>query len=215
MLTITKQYKLGRAISYYDLTDELEGKTKEKIDKNTVAKYCDNGDVINAKVQWWQGSPIIRVKTPNVPIVRIDNEGNVLGAAEKTVRNNTQTVVEKAPSAESRVVGKLNNKRTSKSEISYAGYDYKNVNEHEELNRTVDYTGLNTVGDLFDKIASDFRLSNAELYKREFAKKVNVNKALASLAPSTLQIIQSSIATYLMNMAHDEINKVYMKYFIR
>lgn len=222
MLTITRQYKKGRAVILYDLTDALENKTVERVTKDEVVKQCENGQIHNAKIQWWEGKPIVRLQSANVPIVKIDDSGEIIGTAEKAVRgtNKKEASTPKEQkvtdvSSKGTVIGKINKSRISKESISYAGYDYRNIVEQQELSKSIDYSKIETLNDLFSNIALEFHLQRTEEYRNQISKKVNLDKKISSLQQSYLAAIQSSMATYMMNMAHDEINKTYIKYNVR
>lgn len=223
MYEIIRGYKKGRAVMFYDVLDQVENKKSEMISKDDIVKLCNDGKVVNAKIQMWQGAAIVRVSTKDLPLVKLDDNNNIVGVAYQAVRsgnraietNGRQCACKDEPvvdiSSKSKVVGKLSNKR-AKVNTSFAGYDYKNRVEQQELQSTVVYTGLDTLGDLFDKMASDFNIKNIDLYKAECGKRVNLSRKVSGIMQSELGAIQSSIATYLMNMAHNEINEVYMKY---
>lgn len=211
MLEITHGYKVGRAVLFYDLTDPVEHTTKEKVSKEQVVKECENGSISNAKIQWWEGKPIVRCTNKNLPLTRLDNSGNVLGTAQHIFRTTSNTREDKPVEVKSTVVGKVRAKK-QRSETAYAGYDLSNRVEQQQLKNTVSTVGLNTVEDLFRMIANDFKLSNTEEYLTQFAKKINTCKRLDSMHSTSIAAMQESIAIYLMNMANIETRNTYMKY---
>ena len=219
MLNIVKGYKQGRAVMFYDLAETDGSLAKEKVEKALVVKMCDNGEIANAKVQWWEGKAIVRCENKQLPLVRVDENGNIIGVATQAVRSGDKehkvtreastpviSVADKAVE-----VGKLSN-RKAKRNISYHGYDTKNRVEKIQLSNTIDVSGLETVEDLFDCIAKDFRVQQLDKYKNEFGKKVKLESKLSSINQSQLKAIQYGAATYLMNMLYDEINEVYLKW---
>lgn len=210
MLEITRGYKFGRAFLYYDVYDNMEHKTAEKVSKEAVVKLCTDGKITNAKVQWWQEKPIVRLANKNLPVVNL-NDTDVSSQDRPKRSTSVQPssngkVVDVSDKAV--VVGKISNKRI-KENTSFAGYDLKNVTEQRQLNSSICYDSMNSIGDLYDFIAKEFKLQDKELYKREVGKRINLNKSIASLNKSSLLSIQSSIAMYLMNMAHNEINSTF------
>ncbi|MBO5390003.1 MAG: hypothetical protein J6A59_18050 [Lachnospiraceae bacterium] len=221
MFEITRGYKQGRAVLFYDIINPIDNEKKEMVSKAAIVQMCNDGKISNAKIQMWEGKPIVRVQTKELPLVKVDESGNILGVAHQAVRNTASTVTHRAVtenvvdlSHKAKVVGKLNPKKAAKQDTSYGGYDYKNIVQHQELNRSVSYSGLVTISDLFDKIANEFGLQQKELYKAEIGKKVKLSRELSGINNTEIAAIQSSIATYLMNMAHDEVNKTYIKYLI-
>lgn len=219
MFEITRGYKKGRAVMFYDLLNPIEGKTNSMVPKDEVVTLCEDGKISNAKIQWWEGKPIVRVQTRELPLVKVDDNGTIVGTAHQAIRGNsannstikrdTQPILD--VSSKAKVVGKLS-KRKPKVNISYGGYNTEYIIEKQELHSKINYNNLETIGDLFDKIANEFGIKQSEVYKAEFNKKVNINKKIESISNSMLLAIQSSMATYLMNMAHNEINQVYIKY---
>lgn len=240
--TITKGYKLGRAVSFYDIEDVLNNKKLVKVKKDEIVRMCEAGEIENAKIQWWQGAPIVRLKSDNIPIERTDDSGNNLGEVQRVTKNihpSTQTnpatavstshttpsnkpyTVSKETATEitvglnARVVGKLSNK-PKKNNISFnAGYDYKNVTDQIALSNQIDYKKMQTIDDLFDTIATDFHADKADEYKKSVSKSIKLDKKLSSMSNSEIGAVQSTIATYLMNMVYDEISQKYIKYFAR
>lgn len=224
MYQITRGYKQGRAVLYYDVVDPVENKTTEMIPKDNIVKMCTDGQISNAKIQWWEGKPIVRCENKQLPLVRVDENGNIIGVATQAVRGGeraqrgsqagTQRSVREAviSVADKAVeVGKVSTRRPKRN-IAYGGYDPKNVLEQQDLSRTIDLSGLRTVGDMFEYIAKDFRVQQVEKYKAEFGKKVKLDKELSGIGTAQLRAIQYGAATYLMNMLYDEIAEVYMKW---
>ena len=217
-MEITKGYKKGRAVLFYDVLDLMEHKTMEKVPKAQVVGLCNEGKISNAKIQMWEGKPIVRVKTANLPLVQLSENDEVLGSIEKA----TRTRGNKDGKAREDVVisiankgvqvGKLNSKKRVKESTSFAGYDYKNVVEQREAKRAIDFSKFRTVEELYDYIAKDFNIKNVELYKKEIGKKIKMEKEIKSLTGGTAQGVAYTIATYLMNMAYNEINETYYKY---
>lgn len=215
MLNIVKGYKQGRAVMFYDLAETDGSLAKEKVEKAIVVKMCDNGEIANAKVQWWEGKAIVRCENKQLPLVRVDENGNVIGVATQAVRGNSQAAIAKAVDekpCKSTVVGKVSTKRSTKRNIAYGGYDPKNTMEQIQLNKSIDLSGLETVSDLFDCIAKDFRVQQLDKYKAEFGKKVKLESKLSGIAKTQLRAIEYGAATYLMNMAYEELSEVYLKW---
>lgn len=218
MFTITKGYKLGRAVLFYDLISSEGNCAKQMVSKDNVVQLCTDGQISNAKIQWWEGKPIVRCNNKNLPLVRVDEKGNVIGVAKQAVRNKDkdkdkdkvdiphESIADKAVE-----VGKLTS-RKPKRDISYKGYDTSYVLEKHELYNSVDLTGLKTIGDLFDYIAKDFRVRQADKYKNEFGKKIKLDRDLSSINSNQLKDIQCGVATYLMNMVYEEVSEVYNKW---
>ena len=224
MYQITRGYKQGRAVLYYDVVDPVENKTTEMVPKDNIVKMCTEGQISNAKIQWWEGKPIVRCENKQLPLVRVDENGNIIGIATQAVRNGEkvqrdsqigtqrstrEAVISVADKAVE--VGKVSTRRPKRN-IAYGGYDPKNVLEKQDLSRTIDLSGLRTIGDMFDYIAKDFRVQQVEKYKAEFGKKVKLDKELSGIGTAQLRAIQYGAATYLMNMLYDEIAEVYMKW---
>ena len=224
MYQITRGYKQGRAVLYYDVVDPVENKTTEMVPKDNIVKMCTDGQISNAKIQWWEGKPIVRCENKQLPLVRVDENGNIIGVATQAVRSgeraqrSSQTSTQRSAReavisvADKAVeVGKVSTRRPKRN-IVYGGYDPKNVLEQQDLSRTIDLSGLRTVGDMFEYIAKDFRVQQVEKYKAEFGKKVKLDKELSGIGTAQLRAIQYGAATYLMNMLYDEIAEVYMKW---
>lgn len=240
MYEITKGYKQGRAVMFYDLLDASEQTTLQKVKKDKVVEMCNNGNVGNAKIQMWEGKPIVRVRG-NIPLVKLDDSGNEQGSIQKTVRSrqgngavhreqsvqNEQSVqsgqaprvAKDAPenyisvADKAVVVGKIRTGRPRiKEQQAYAGYDMQNVYDQRKLNSSVTYDGLNTLGDLFDRIAKECRVRERDTYKKNFGKKIDISKKISGLQRSYVLTVQSEMITYLVNMAQLELSEVYLKY---
>lgn len=224
MFEITKGYKQGRAVMYYDLLDPMEGKTQEQVPKLTVVQLCNEGQVSNATIQMWEGKPIVRVKS-NIPLMKLGDNGEVLGYTEKVIRNtgtntgSTKRVhkeeVVNAPMPSSKVMGKVNPRKAFKENTAFTGYDRKHMVEHQELNKEVNYKGMKTLNDLFNVIAADFGAHDVELYRSEVSKKIKLDRDIEGINRSELLSIQNSIAMYIMNMVYGEIQKTYLKYMVK
>ena len=215
MYQITRGYKQGRAVLYYDVIDPVENKTNEMVPKDNIVKMCTDGQISNAKIQWWEGKPIVRCENKQLPLVRVDENGNIIGVATQAVRSGDKQVHKEEPiisvSDKAVTVGKVSNRRPKRN-IAYAGYDIKNVIEQRELSKEIDLSGLQTVGDLFDYIAEDFRVRQSDKYKAEFGKKIKLDKSIKGMNSNQLKAIEYGAATYLMNMIYDEIQQIYMKW---
>lgn len=224
MYQITRGYKQGRAVLYYDVVDPVENKTTEMVPKDNIVKMCTDCQISNAKIQWWEGKPIVRCENKQLPLVRVDENGNILGVATQAVRggervqrgsqagtqrSTREAVISVADKAVE--VGKVSTRRPKRN-IAYGGYDPKNLLEQQDLSRTIDLSGLRTIEDMFDYIAKDFRVQQVEKYKAEFGKKIKLDRELSGIGTAQLRAIQYGAATYLMNMLYDEIAEVYMKW---
>lgn len=223
MFNLTKGYKQGRAVMFYDITPVDGSCAREMVSKDEVVQLCTDGKISNAKIQWWEGKAIVRCDNKQLPLVRVDEKGNIIGVATQAVRGKdkeqgsvcvtatrvsepTVSVADKAVE-----VGKLATKKPKRN-IAYGGFDKSCIVEKQELASTIDLTGLRTIGDLFDCIAKDFRVQQVDKYKAEFGKKVKLDRELLSINTVNIKAIQTSVATYLMNMLYDEIAEVYLKW---
>lgn len=200
MITLTKGYKQGRAVMFYDAFDELKQKEYIKVPKDEVVKFCGNGLISNAKVQWWQGKAIVRVSN-NIPLVKITESGEIQEIS-KTVHNK----------ADNEVIQTSARRRTKVKETDYKSYMMDDICKQRELKSTVSYTGIDTIGQLFDMIANDFNLKNKETYKDSFSKKIDLHRDLSSMSTEYKNNLVNNIAVYLMNMANIEIRDTYLKY---
>ena len=210
MYKITRGYKQGRAVMFYDITAIDGSCARQMVSKDEVVKMCSKGEIGNAKIQWWEGKPIVRCSDKNLPLVRVDDSKNIIGKASHTVRNTDNRHEINVVQVKSEVKGKITTK-SPKRNISFNAY----VNEKPVVklhNEPGAYLNIKTIGDLFDKIADDFRVRHADEYKKEFSKKVDLSKDILKLTPEYRECMQHSIATYLMNMVYDEVAEVYTKY---
>jgi hypothetical protein len=218
---ITKGYKLGRAVSFYDLEDAMNNKTLFKVKKEEIVKMCESGEITNAKIQWWQGSPIVRIQSPNIPIEKLvsdnttlsTNKANQTAKISKTTATQSTSINIDTKLLNARVIGKLSTKPKKNNTSFSAGYDYKYINEQLQLSNQIDYKNIQTVEDLFNTIANDFHAENIEVYRKSAAKSMKLDRKLSSMSKSEICAVQSSIATYIMNMVYDEISQKYIKYF--
>jgi hypothetical protein len=214
MWEIKKGYKVGRAVMFYDLVNLMDNQLREKVSKDEVVKLCESGEVQNTKIQWWEGKPIVRCGNKDLPIVKISEQGEVIGIAETAKRNcSSKQSVQADVSSKAVVIGKLANKK-KKEDISYVGYAKENVQEQCKLRSTINYNEIDTVGCLFVTIAKEYKLTRVDEYLKQFAKKMNPDKKLSSMAQSTVASVQGCINTYLMNMAYMEIAEVNKKYSV-
>lgn len=205
MITLIKGYKQGRAVMFYDIKDNETTKVECRVTKDVVVQLCESGKVANAKVQWWEGKAIVRVSN-NIPLVKITDSGEEVSIA-KAVHNTTK-VVENTVKVEVKTPAK----RKKTSETDYKAYMLEAAQTQRELKSTIQMTGINTISDMFDMIAADFRLRNTDKYKQSFATKVDINKKLIGMSTEYKANLMDNIAVYLMNMANLEIRDVYIKY---
>lgn len=217
MFEITKGYKQGRAVMFYDIFDALDNNKRTMVHKDEIVKLVEGGQISNAKIQWWEGKAIVRLQNSNIELVKVDADNNIVGVAQVANRGGQAHSVKTSErvvdvSSKAVVVGKLNSKKAAKQSVAYTGYDTNYVVEQQSMNNTIDLTGVNTVGDLFVMIAKEFNLRKPDVYLTEFNKKIRLDKPISSFHSTELSGLQSSISTYLMNMAHNEINEVYLKY---
>ena len=210
MWKITKGYKEGRAVMYYDLTDSVDNKVRAKVHKDEVVKLSENGEIHNTKIQWWEGKAIVRCSDV-FEIVKADS--NTVVKAQR--RNTTSKNKEQAEQVvvKSVVVGKLNPKK--KDSIAYGGYDKKLENQQLIAQSNINHSNMETIKDLFIDIAKAYRLINVNEYLNQFSKKVNIDRKISSIAKNNLLGIQDSINTYLMNMAYKEIQETWLKYSVK
>lgn len=216
MLKIVKGYKQGRAVMFYDLADEFGKITNERLDKDSVVKMCESGEICNAKIQWWEGKPIVRCADKNLPLVKLGENNEVMGAVAHRSRNSASStvnepVVHEKAIVESTVVGKLADKKPKK-QTSFDGYAIGNVVEQRAKASELFTLNFNTLDDMFVYIANDFGVKNADLYRKEISKKIKLDRPASSVSPMQLRMMQYSIATYLMNMKYNEIADAYTKY---
>ena len=190
MFNLTKGYKQGRAVMFYDLTPVDGSCAREMVSKDEVVQLCTDGKISNAKIQWWEGKPIVRCDNKQLPLVRVDERGNIIGVATQAVRSKEHSnigitatrVSEPTVSTADKAVevGKMTT-RKPKRNTTYGGYDKSYIEDKRELSSSIDITGLRTIGDLFDYIAKDFRVQQIDKYKTEFGKKMKLDKELSSI----------------------------------
>lgn len=225
MLKITRGYKQGRAVICYDVFNTENNTTRERVAKDEVVKICESGEVIGAKIQWWEGKAIVRLADKNIPILRLNDNNEVVGCVPQVTRGNSNGVSktenknsakpEKVVdvSSKSEVVGKL--AKRPKNETIFAGYDTKNLVEQHELKASISYEKMVTLEDLFMQMTKEFNVKNTEVYRSALSKKIKLNKKISEINRTTLYSIQDAMATYLMNMANMEVRDAYNKYKVR
>lgn len=209
MWKITKGYKEGRAVMYYDLTNSADNKVRTKVHKDEVVKLCEGGQIHNTKIQWWEGKAIVRC-SDKFEIIKADSSTVV--TVQKRSSSSKDKEAEKV-TVKSMVVGKLNPKK--KDSVAYGGYDKKLENQQLVAQSNVNHSDMETIKDLFMSIANDYKLTNINEYINQFSKKVNLDKKLSSMAKNNILAIQDSINTYLMNMAYKEIQETWLKYSVK
>lgn len=229
MYEITKGYKQGRSVLFYDLADVNSKETQEKVDKDTVVKLAEAGEVKNTKIQWWQGKAIVR-STDKFDILKLNDSGDVVGQAPVVTRSrsgvksadqvckevydtyspeNNIDVSDKAT-----VVGNLKTTKRKKSEKVFAGYDMANVREALENKPDFKFDENSTIGSMIMDMIKDFRLKDVTTYYQQLAKKVDMDKKVTTVNKAMVVGIQRSVATYLMNMANLETRETYLKYTV-
>lgn len=229
MYEITKGYKQGRSVLFYDLADVNSKETQEKVDKDTVVKLAEAGEVKNTKIQWWQGKAIVR-STDKFDILKMNDSGDVVGQAPVVTRSrsgvksaaqvckevydtyspeNNIDVSDKAT-----VVGNLKTTKRKKSEKVFAGYDMANVREALENKPDFKFNADSTIGSMIMDMIKDFRLKDVTTYYQQLAKKVDMDKKVTTVNKAMVVGIQRSVATYLMNMANLETRETYLKYTV-
>lgn len=218
-MELVKGYKCGRAVMFYDVHDPIENKTV-RMPKDTVAELCKSGKIGNAKVQMWDGKPIIRVKG-EIPVAKLDSNGNVGENVQPQRRSGNTNVVRKPEIEEpiqdanvhATVVGKINNKAVRKKETVYAGYDMNNIYEQRKLNSEVDYSRVKTLNDLFNMIAGDVGVKDTDSYRKSFGKKVDLSTEVNRIDHNKMLWIQSEMVVYLVNMRQIELRSIWLKYY--
>lgn len=226
MYRVTRAYKDGRAVMYYDIVDVVEHTTQEKVHKDKIVKLAEDGQIKDCKIQWWEGKSIVRLADKNIPIVKIEN-GQVI-EVERRVRgvvnskngavknnehkNNISTKNEKIVdmSSQAVVVGKLGTKKPKES--TAFGYDKSIAIEAQHLKSTVRLSEFSTLDDLFTAMAKDFNVKNIEDYRKAISKKVKLDRKISSIAQMEVHRVQDAMCTYLMNMANKETQEAYIKY---
>lgn len=228
MYEITKGYKQGRSVLFYDITDVMSKETREKVDKDTVVKLAEAGEVKDTKIQWWQGKAIVRSST-KFDILKLNDSGEVVGQAPVVTRSrsgvksaaqvckevygmyppeNSIDVSDKAT-----VIGSIKTKR-KRNEKVFAGYDMANVREVRENKPNFKFDKDSTIGNMVIDMIKDFGLKDTETYYQQLAKKVDMNKKVETTNKAMVAGIQRSVATYLMNMANLETRETYLKYTV-
>lgn len=226
MYRVTRAYKEGRAVLYYDIVDVMENTKREKVHKDEIVKLTENGQVKDCKIQWWEGKSIVRLADKSIPIVKIE-DGQAI-EVERRSRNNSNsgevknnihtsnisTKNEKTVDISDKavVVGKLATKRP-KETIAF-GYDKTAVIEAQQLKSTVQLSKFDTINDLFNEMAKDFGVKNIEVYREAIGKKIRLDRKISSVAQMEMRKMQDAICTYLMNMANKEINEAWLKYSV-
>lgn len=229
MYEITKGYKQGRSVLFYDLADVNSKETQEKVDKDTVVKLAEAGEVKNTKIQWWQGKAIVR-STDKFDILKLNDNGDVVGQAPVVTRSRSgvksaaqvckEVYNEYSPensidvSDKATVVGNLKTTKRKKSEKVFAGYDMANVREARENKPDFKFNADSTIGSMIMDMIKDFGLKDTETYYQQLAKKVDMNKKVETTNKAMVAGIQRSVATYLMNMANLETRETYLKYTV-
>lgn len=215
MYTIIKGYKQGRGILFYDLLDS-SNKVNEMVPKETVVKLCENGEIKDTKIQWWEGKPIVRCSNKNLPVVKItesqDKKKTEVKICSQTDKSNT---VNNEVASNGVIVAKLGYKKKRETAFNgMSGYDRNHLYKQTELKKSINYNKLVTIEDLFISIANDYNIKDVDLYIKEFSKKVDINKKIKGLSIQYLYAIQNSINEYLVNMVYREVNEIYLKYMV-
>lgn len=228
MYEITKGYKQGRSVLFYDITDVMSKETREKVDKDTVVKLAEAGEVRDTKIQWWQGKAIVRSST-KFNILKLNDSGEVVGQAPVVTRSRSgvksaaqvcKEVYDMYPpensidvSDKATVIGSIKTKR-KRNEKVFAGYDMANVREVRENKPNFKFDKDSTIGNMVLDMIKDFGLKDTETYYQQLAKKVDMNKKVETTNKAMVAGIQRSVATYLMNMANLETRETYLKYTV-
>lgn len=229
MYEITKGYKQGRSVLFYDLADVNSKETQEKVDKDTVVKLAEAGEVKNTKIQWWQGKAIVR-STDKFDILKLNDNGDVVGQAPVVTRSRSgvksaaqvckEVYNEYSPensidvSDKATVVGNLKTTKRKKSEKVFAGYDMANVREARENKPDFKFSADSTIGSMIMDMIKDFGLKDTTTYYQQLAKKMDMSKKVTTANKAMVVGIQRSVATYLMNMANLETRETYLKYTV-
>lgn len=228
MYEITKGYKQGRSVLFYDITDVMSKETREKVDKDTVVKLAEAGEVKDTKIQWWQGKAIVRSNT-KFDILKLNDSGEVVGQAPVVTRSRSgvksaaqvcKEVYDMYPpensidvSDKATVVGSIKTKR-KRNEKVFAGYDMANVREARENKPDFKFDADSTIGSMIMDMIKDFGLKDTTTYYQQLAKKMDMNKKVTTANKAMVVGIQRSVATYLMNMANLETRETYLKYTV-
>lgn len=218
-MQLVRGYKQGRGVMFYDVA-EIDGScVKQMVPKSEVVELCNSGQITNAKIQMWEGKAIVRCSNKQLPLVKIDANKNIIGEASHSVRStnsivgNTRNEKIVSVSNKAEVVGKLyNSSRKPKRNTAFDGYCTKNKDIENTGAINVSFDNCDSVEDMFNMIASDFNVVNIEEYRKQFGKKVKLNRKLNTIRASDIRVLKEAIATYIMNMAYDEIQETYLKY---
>lgn len=217
-MRITKQYKVGRGVAFYDVLQD-NGSLMAKTSKDNVVQLVENGNISNAKIQWWQGKPIVRLQDKDIPLVKLSDDGaeTELQAVTRSRGNNghsssrSSSDVIMSVADKSRVAGKISNKKKARN-VSLAGYDVSNISDKVKMAESLNKDITGTVGDVIDDMIDDFGLKEKNTYKNELAKKLNMSREISTMNNASLHTLRQSVAIYLMNMSYDEIQNTYLKY---
>jgi hypothetical protein len=218
MSTIIKGYKQGRAVTFYDVSED-NGTVQEMVSKESVVKMCDAGKISNAKVQWWQGNPIVRCND-NIPLAKIDTDGNIIGIANKTVRKavesvavaNRQAVSQPEASPVQQTVKVATQPVIRKAALT--GYDPKHIREQRKAAMDNNISEAKTLADVFNHIADDFCVKYIDGYRKQISSKMKLDREVANISATELKQIEYMFATYLMNMKYEEVQESYIKYLM-
>jgi hypothetical protein len=221
MSTITKGYKQGRAVTFYDISED-NGAVQEKVSKDSVVKLCEAGKISNAKVQWWQGNPIVRC-SDNIPLAKIDTDGNIIGIANKTVRK----PVEQIAVADRQSVNTVAQTETSATQqrtrvdtqsitrkAALTGYDPKHIREQRKAAMENSISDAKTLEDVFNYMADDFCVKYIDGYRKQLSSKMKLDREVANISTTELKQIEYMFATFLMNMKYEEVQESYIKYLM-
>lgn len=239
MYDIIKQYQVGRGVAYYDIQDVADGTVKEKVSKSDIVKACEAGQIHNAKIQYWEGSAIVRLSSDDVPkvkLIRSQDGSEEEVAVGKVTRNHSKTTSSKsmAPGKvatgkvgsvtyqmtkndddvckiPSRVVGKLDPKK-ARRELAYTGYDPKALTAQMLEQSKMEYKSFDTLLDMLNSMMEQFKISDKITCTDRISKKLKLGRKVSGIAQGELAAIQDSLAVYLMNFAYAEIRDVYAKY---
>lgn len=196
---------------FYDMCEVKGTCAREMVTKAEVVELCNKGEIANAKIQMWEGKPIVRCSNKRLPLVKVDNNNRIIGEAKQAVRSHSNNIEETTATINSTVVGKVSNK-LAKRNVKFAGYSDIEIHNKRVLEQSVNIDGVATVEQLVEFIGNDFGVKNIELYKKEIGKKVKLDRNISGIPTMELRNIKYAIATYLMNMKYDEIAETYMKY---
>lgn len=207
MYEIMAGYKVGRAVLFYDLFNPMENVKLSKTTKDEVVKMCEAGEIMNTTIQWWENKPIVRMKSKNIPILKLDKDMNAVGQAE-TIHRKTPKETENVIKADRVVVSKPSYKRRGVLD----GYDVKHLAEQCELRSNIKYDNVSNLAELAKVIQNEFSLCDADVDYAKLEKKFNMTKAISAFNRTELLAIQSCLALYMSTLAYEKINKTYIKY---